>query len=396
MKATTEFTTDILKQVFEQNIINGAQMLMEEDGDLHGIPAKAAAYIWKFNNTETVIGTYYIIQNGFAYVVWTIVPRELLEQRSTEADKIIDSFELLKPSKSTSGLLGGIGSIGSSSTSQKSTTPANVISPNSGYLELVSDDACIEHLYPKNYKATDKQVGQTIWENGSGVKMILQTIFKQGSFRGYMSNQISSISGQGADIVKNKYQTINGLEVLQYSYTYGDTYFAYFAVENNDMFYLVGFVGDKLSQLKIVDYANHVVQSVKKAPCSTGATQSSGPAKTATISHLGFDFSTGQKGYADGETIGWCPGGSNPNYSKGVWWRSSGDTNYKNLGNVSLSSVNSIPSSWDKPAVPLLPGNVYVIKCKDGYAAVKVISADENGQDWPVKVEYKFTSGNSF
>lgn len=66
---------------------------MNNKGDLHGIPATASAYTWKYNNIETVIGAYYIIQNGFAYVVWTIVPRNLINQRSAEADAIIESFE---------------------------------------------------------------------------------------------------------------------------------------------------------------------------------------------------------------------------------------------------------------------------------------------------------------
>ena len=47
---------------------------------------------------------------------------------------------------------------------------------------------------------------------------------------------------QGADVVKKKYLTVSGLDVFQYSYTYGNTYFAYFAVENNNVYYLVGFV----------------------------------------------------------------------------------------------------------------------------------------------------------
>jgi len=225
--------------------------------------------------------------------------------------------------------------------------------------------------------------------------MIQQTIIKQGNFRDYMSNNISSIAGQGAEVVKSEFMNINGLDVLQYFYKYGDTYFAYFAVENNNIFYLLGFIGDNLKTNKITKYADDVVQSVKKAQCPA-KTSSSGTIKTATISHLGFDFSTGQKGFADGETVGWCSTGSHPKYSKGVWWRSSGDTKYKNMGNVSLNSVSTIPSSWNNPVDPLLTGNVYVIKCTDGYAAIKVISVDENGQDWPVKIEYKFTTGNSF
>jgi len=410
MPATEQFTPEILQKVFEENMLDGAQRILDENSQLNSIPAKSSAYTWSVDGNDAVLGIYYIVQQGFAYVVWTAVPRDLIQQRSAEADGILNTFTLIKPEAKSSGegLLGGLGNMGGSISSNAGnpapTTPSssNKSTPsNSNYLSLVSDDACVEHFYPKGYKATSVEQGQSIWEDGSGVKMVVQTIIKTGNFRTYTSNNVSSISQQGADVVKQKYRMVNGMDVFQYFYTYGDTYFAYFAVENNDVYYLVGFVGDKLKQLKIVGYANDVIQSIMKAPCGSqpGANMnvvSAAGVKTATITHMGFDFSTGKEGYADGETIGWCPGGSHPNYSKGVWWRSSSDTKYKNMGKVSLNSVSAVPASWDKPAVPLLAGNVYVIKCADGYAAVKVLSADENGQNWPVKVEYKFTTGSNF
>jgi hypothetical protein len=82
-----------------------------------------------------------------------------------------------------------------------------------------------------------------------------------------MGDMVSNISRQGADLVKNKYTTINGLDVLEYHYQYGDTYFAYFGVENNNKFYMVGFVGDTLKQSKIKKRASTVVYSIKKASC---------------------------------------------------------------------------------------------------------------------------------
>ncbi len=405
MPATDQFTPEILQKVFEQNMIQGAQRVLNERGSLNNVPAQTAAYTWAADGSDAVLGIYYIVQQGFAYVVWSAVPRNLLQQRSAESDGILNTFTLLNPASNSSGggLLSGLGNVGSSNLSDVGNTPSVPPPPapiKSGYLEMVSDDACIEHTYPKNYKATSVEQGQSIWEDGSGIKMIIQTIIKSGDFRSYTSSNVASIAQQGADVVKKKYMTVNGLDVFQYSYTYGNTYFAYFAVENNNVYYLLGFVGDKLKQTKIVQYANDVVETVKIAACGQQSGRnlnvvSAGENKTASITHHGFDFSSGKIG-SDGETISWCPGGSNPNYAKGVWWRSSGKTQYKNMGNISLSSITSVPATWDNPAVPLLPGNAYVIKCQDGYAAIKVISVDANSNLWPVKVEYKFTSGNSF
>lgn len=97
MQANKQFTADLLQQVFEQNIIAGANRLMNENGDLHGIPARASAYTWKVDGNDAILGVYYIIQNNFAYVVWTAIPKNQADKYSAQADKIIDSFELLKP-----------------------------------------------------------------------------------------------------------------------------------------------------------------------------------------------------------------------------------------------------------------------------------------------------------
>lgn len=258
MPVNAQFTTDILQQVFEENILSNAQELMKEDGDLNGIPARAVAYTWTFNNTETVVGAYYIIQNGFAYVVWSIVPRSLLQQRSAESDAITNTFQLTKNKQTSSGgLLSGIGN----ENRIENTTPE-------GYKELVSDDACIEHLFPGNFELSSKEEGQSIWEDGSGVKMIVQTIYKQGTFESFMQSQTESISNQGADVIKKEFKNSNGNQIYDYDYEYGSTLFNYVAIEGNNVYYLLGFVGDKLKQGTINKHATTAQNSLKRIPCA--------------------------------------------------------------------------------------------------------------------------------
>ena len=100
MKATAQFTTELLQQVFEQNIIKGAQRIMNEAGDLHGIPARASAYSWNVEGSDVILAVYYIVQNNFAYVVWAAVPKNQAQHYSAIADGIIDSFDLLAASSS--------------------------------------------------------------------------------------------------------------------------------------------------------------------------------------------------------------------------------------------------------------------------------------------------------
>ncbi|MCG6186216.1 hypothetical protein [Maribellus maritimus] len=272
MPATDQFTTEILQRVFEQNIIQGAQRIMNEDGDLHGIPARASAYTWKVDRDEAVLGTYYIVQNGFAYIIWTAVPRNLVSQRSAEADGIIDSFELLDPQSKNrgGGLLSGLANRESDKAEAQhevTTTPIASSSKVAGYVELVSDDACVEHLFPENYVKTSAEAGQSIWEDGSGVKMIVQTIFKQGSFESFMQSHTQTISEQGADVLKKQFTTVNGNRIYDYDYEYNSTLFNYVAVEGNDVFYLLGFVGDKLKQSRINKHAQIAQNSLKVLPC---------------------------------------------------------------------------------------------------------------------------------
>ncbi len=122
-------------------------------------------------------------------------------------------------------------------------------------------------------------------------------------------------------------------------------------------------------------------------------------ATTATLKHEGFDFSANStSGSIDGEVISWYPGsGSNPNYSSGAWWRNDqGGVNNEqaHLGAVDPESITSIPSSWDDPIDPLLPDHVYIFKCIDGYALVKVLSV--NATDMSAEVEYVFSSNGEF
>ena len=166
MPATEQFTTEILQRVFEQNIIQGAQRIMNNDGDLHGIPARASAYTWKVDGNDAVLGVYYIVQNSFAYIVWTAVPRNLINQRSAEADGIIDSFELLQAQqpKSEGGLLSSLANTGKQQANeiqnQVSTSSIPSSSKIPGYVELVSDDALVEHLYPEQFKLSRGETGQ--------------------------------------------------------------------------------------------------------------------------------------------------------------------------------------------------------------------------------------------
>ena len=136
---------------------------------------------------------------------------------------------------------------------------------------------------------------------------------------------------------------------------------------------------------------------------------------TATLTHWGFDFATGARtdeaGKYDGETITWNPdavtttveGTTYPSYSNYVWWRGASGSlasvpHQKHMGQVALSTVLTVPSTWDSGSNiwPLLVGCAYVVKCSpEGYAKFRVTSY-EASPSWEAEVEYYFTTGTTF
>ena len=130
-----------------------------------------------------------------------------------------------------------------------------------------------------------------------------------------------------------------------------------------------------------------------------------------TLTHDGFDFSAGIWDSItwennDCDLVGWHSGiqTTHPSYPSNTtytWIRNSyadtssnNDCYIKNYGNIDITSVSSISVNNDSIIDPLLVGDVWVIKCKDGFAKFEVLFVD--GVNWEAQVNYIFTTGNSF
>jgi hypothetical protein len=132
--------------------------------------------------------------------------------------------------------------------------------------------------------------------------------------------------------------------------------------------------------------------------------------KTVTLTHDGFDFSAGHSDTVDWQNndcdlIGWHSGilASHPTYASNTtytWIRNDqvDNVNYqswvKNYGNIDETTITSTTVNNDSIIDPLLVGDVWVVKCHDGFAKFKVLSV--NGVDWEANVKYVYTSTNSF
>ena len=144
--------------------------------------------------------------------------------------------------------------------------------------------------------------------------------------------------------------------------------------------------------------------------CGTTTSSSSATSGTLTLTHGGSDFSEGigdveteGTGETDGDIISWQPS-TGEMYSRvnalastlyyRNWAVTSTENYVKGYGDVELSTITAIPSTWDHPSPVLATSYAYVVKCQDGYAKFKVSSLNFNS--WEADVEYEFTTGNAF
>ena len=130
------------------------------------------------------------------------------------------------------------------------------------------------------------------------------------------------------------------------------------------------------------------------------------PYKNVTITHAGFDFSTGQAitdnwEDDDGQTIKWRPIGE-PDWG-GIWFRTAVSPNRtQSLGEVnigSITSIDTVAAVWDTMPPPLSQNDVVIAQCIDGFVKFKVtapVDTSSANSDWAVQVMYLFSTLPAF
>lgn len=130
------------------------------------------------------------------------------------------------------------------------------------------------------------------------------------------------------------------------------------------------------------------------------------PYTNTTITHAGFDFSTGQAitdnwDDNDGETIKWRPIGEQ--VWGGIWFRTAVSPNRtQSLGKIDIGSVTSIDTvaaTWDTLPPPLSQNDVVIAQCIDGFVKFKVtapVDTSSANSDWAVQVMYLFSTLPAF
>lgn len=440
---------ELIMNAFSQNVIKGAQQLVNQDHVLNDISGKIAGYRWKYNNRNIIVGAFCTIRNGTAFIVWSLIPENLFAKRTAESDAITNSFTLIQTQLPLAQSLGGLGSLGglkpdvpmppatepvTQEIIQNSTTPAvqelnkvqqNTIKASSDYTTLVSDDACIEHAIPKSATLRKADQGQKIWDipigiTGKNVTMILQNVMKQGkNFNTFMNEQITSIKERGATVRSSNFSTSDGMANCNYWYEFNGSMFLYTAIDGPNSFFMLGFVGSIDYEGDVTKYHKAVQTTFKQAPCAGQQISALNKENTATeVSSLksnykqivldnknsGYDFATGK--VRDGLQA------PDPDVLNEAWctelpaicgnWAKTGKSKMEEVMSPPASGYISDSQSFpDCQETPL--NEVLVFKLKDGKFAKLIIVKDDRtktGNECEHKitclVEYPaFTSGQA-
>ncbi len=172
-EAGAEVTTDILAQVYEENMLPAGtqKQSLEDHTSKNGIPGKLGIYTTQYNGIDITISAFYTVQNGYGYAVTVFVPTSMLQQKSPEIKSVTQSFiiegfesqEVItqQEEKEPSGLNGLLG--GTKNNDDQTTVPAditgryNFISRSDGksmvnyhYIQINSNGTYSEKYNPKN------------------------------------------------------------------------------------------------------------------------------------------------------------------------------------------------------------------------------------------------------
>ncbi len=95
-KSMDGLTLDLLTQVYEQNYLPAGTQKesLRNHTSTNGIPGKQGVYVMDYQGNKVGMSSFFMLQNGFGYVLTAIIPISMMEQKSPEVKSITQSFRL--------------------------------------------------------------------------------------------------------------------------------------------------------------------------------------------------------------------------------------------------------------------------------------------------------------
>ncbi len=255
-------------QLFARDILKGSSQLVSQAHTLNGMNGNLSGYKWTYNNIGVIVAAFTTIQEGKAYIVWTLIPENLFASRNSESDAITNTFTVTQNLTASNPLASNppISPPTTSTTPPPSNTP-----PLSGYnfITYVSGDAYIEYKIPSNAVMKSAEAGLSTrsmtLKNGTTATIVIQNVFKQSQFDDFASEQISSIRSRGATIFSQSLETINNLDVFLYEYELNNTCFVYTAIDGPVSYFLIGYVGNTANRNELRQLNKQTLNSIRQS-----------------------------------------------------------------------------------------------------------------------------------
>jgi hypothetical protein len=284
-------------QLFSRDIIKGAAQLVSQPHTLNGMDGNLSGYKWTYNNISVIVAAFTTIQEGRAYVVWTLIPENLFATRNSESDAITNTFTV---SRNLTASNPPVSNPPVSPPTTSTTPPPSNTPPLSGYnfITYVSGDAYIEYKIPSNAVMKSAESGLSTrsmtLKNGTTATIVIQNVFKQSQFSDFASEQISSIRGRGATITSQSHETINNLDVFRYEYELNNTTFVYTAIDGPVSYFLIGYVGNTAIRNELRQLHNQTHNSFRQSatPPSASAANTSTNRSTSTTKNTSYGNSS--------------------------------------------------------------------------------------------------------
>lgn len=230
------FTTDLIMSVVEEGILGqGATKLTASDDEVNGLHGKKAAYKNTYDGQEVGIVIFTALAQQFGYAFIVVVPTDVFEEKTAEADAMLNTFTLLnrnnharsRPpqklkqphSSSQSGSLGG--NAGSHKTNLNTgqthqTDMAGNINPGNNHVAFTMSGAAlnrpsgkadpgyqwfteVRHMHfqvPANYKPYNYGHWEALhsWSGGAGT--ITLRVYRGGKKQGFenLTNAITTMN----------------------------------------------------------------------------------------------------------------------------------------------------------------------------------------------------------
>lgn len=131
---------DELLDTFQQTALSSAQSFAQQTGSLNGLNGVLRAYRIQNATGQVITGAFAITGNGNGYVIWSMIPEAMYDQRFAEADVVMNTF-----------ILTGGFSQGAQATGPDKPKPASqhrAIEPVSGYHWFTEDTSGLRWQTP--------------------------------------------------------------------------------------------------------------------------------------------------------------------------------------------------------------------------------------------------------